>query len=901
MNPKPPLARALRLILTAWLAMLATAGLAAQPLDLDDTGHQQVWRHMEILLDPQGSMELAAVRRAHAEGRFHAAPSQSASLGYLPGAAWVRLAIRNPGTTARSRWLQQHWVFQQSSILFVVRGDGTERRFANGAEVPLDHRPVQSRLILFPLEMAAGEVLEVYGRLSGRSATVVDFDLWHPADFLDSTALQAAVKFFLLGGSLVAMAYSVLAWHLLRRNHLLAVAGGHLVFVLVVFILDGYAANWVPMDGQLWPARLLFATVFVALAFHSVFARGFLALPSRFPRLARLMTLATLACLAGAVASLVSFHPAWMTKLQILTIVAILASAVRAVPGGGASARAYLVAWIVLWGTIILRALLLLGEFPAISFLNMLPALGFLGSVLALTYAMHVDIRAMRDAGREAEAGLLAQQRGEQERLSEAVEARTRELRDAIARSEQASQAKSSFLSVVSHELRTPLHTILGYSHLLRRQSTPDIADKLAIIEHSGEHLLRLIEQVLEFTRGGQRSIELDPEPCRLQELAEDLENTGRILARTRGNRFSLVRGGGLPAEVEADRQRLTQVLQNLIGNACKYTENGSVRLLIEPSTEHASGGERQCAMHFAVEDTGCGIASPDLDRIFDPFTRIASRQRQPGLGLGLAISREWVRAMGGEISVTSAPGQGSRFEFTVSFPVLADRSAPATGHAAGLSPVVGHRGRQRRILVADDIADNRIFLRELCQRWGFAVTEARDGAEAWALCEGATPPVDLVLADQFMPGVDGWDLLRRIRSSERLAALPVILVSAAPATAPEEFPEHWRFDAVLLKPFPQESLEQAIADALTLDWIRAGEAPEPPPEERAAALPPDKAIEFRSMVELGRIVALRHWCAQLKQDHPECGDFAEKAENLARRIDLPGLRDLVAGLPAPP
>ncbi len=546
----------------------------------------------------------------------------------------------------------------------------------------------------------------------------------------------------------------------------------------------------------------------------------------------------------------------------------------------------------------ILRALLLMGTFPAVPFLNLLPALGFIGSVAALSYAIHLDMRAIRDAGREAEERLLAQRRGEQERLSSAVEERTRELRDAIDRAEQASQAKSSFLSVVSHELRTPLHTILGYAHLLRRHGPPDAADKLAIIEHSGEHLLRLIDQVLEFTRGGQRAQELEPEPCPLAELADDLESTGRILARTRGNRFALIRGEHLPAEVEADRQRLTQVLQNLIGNACKYTENGEIRLLIERVSEAASPEARQCTLRFIVEDSGCGIPSADLARIFDPFTRLAGRQRQPGLGLGLAISRQWVRAMGGEITVASVPGQGSRFEFTLAFPVLSELPAQAPRRAAGVAPVVGHRGRRRHILVADDIPDNRTFLRELCHRWGFAVTEAGDGAEAWAICDAATPPIDLVLADQFMPAVDGWELLRRIRASERIGATPVILVSAAPAHPPEDFPEECRFDAVLLKPFPQEGLEQAVAGALAIEWVRADEAPDALPEGPAFALPPEKAAEFRAMVDLGRIVALRHWSAQLGRDHPDCREFADKAGRLARQIDLPGLRELAASLP---
>ncbi|MBL8491478.1 MAG: response regulator, partial [Rhodocyclaceae bacterium] len=806
---------------------------------------------------------------------------------------WVRFALTNPEPTPQFRWLRQQWVFQQSVVLFLRAPDGSTTRLANGAEVPLQDRPVRSRLLLFPVALEPGETREFYLRLSGRSATVAKFDLWRPEALLDEDGSETLVEFLASGGCLVVAACGIIAWHLRRRAFMLAVGAGHLMVIAVVILLDGYGAYRLPLDATLWQARALFSAAFLGLFFHAIFARGFLELPRRFPPMARLMTGISGICLAMSVLVLVAFDPRATAVVAVMALATMSAVAIRATPGGGATARAYLGAWGLLVGAVMLRALLLLGETPQLPNGNLLPLLGFVASVAVLTYALNLDIKAVRDAIRDAERQRLADQEGDKERLAAAVAEQTRELREAMAKAEEASSAKSTFLSIVSHELRTPLHTILGYAHLLRRQSAPDAQEKLAIIEHGGEQLLRLIDQVLEFTRGGQQTEELDPEPCSIAALADDLENTGRILARTRGNRFVLARGPGLPTAIEADAPRLTQVLQNLIGNACKYTGNGEILLRLDRATDTPPdpARPRTSRLRFVVEDTGCGIAPADLERIFDPFTRVAGRQRQPGLGLGLAIARRLVRAMGGEITVASTPGRGSRFEFAVEFPVLAEGPA-TTPHVPGEGrPIVGHRPPRRRILIADDIAENRIFLRELCQRWGFAVAEARDGAEAWAQCLDVPTPFDLVLADQFMPVVDGWDLLRSIRGNAGFGRTAVVLVSAAPPTLPDGFPEGIRFDDVLLKPFPQERLETALMAILGVEWIRAGDADAG--NEMPPVLPPaEKLAEFRSMVDLGRIVALRNWCGELRRQSPEYAEFADTIERLARQVDLPGLRE---------
>lgn len=476
----------------------------------------------------------------------------------------------------------------------------------------------------------------------------------------------------------------------------------------------------------------------------------------------------------------------------------------------------------------------------------------------------------------------------EQARLAQAVATRTAELLRATARAEEASRANSAFLSVISHELRTPLHTIIGYTQLLKKRTPDDFPDKLAIIERSGEQLLHLIDQVLDYSRGEAQPVALHLEPMHLAALAAHLENAGRLMADKNANRFSVTLDSALPVAVEADEQRLSQVLLNLIGNACKYTEQGAVQLHIGLADSPGEGPPWH-RLRFEVSDNGIGIPAEEQVHIFEPFSRVAGGQRQPGVGLGLAIARQLVTAMGSEIGLESSTGSGSRFFFELLLREthMEDEPLPST--------IGKYRGNVRTVLVADDITENRQLMQHLLSMWGFRVEVAADGAEAVAIWRRADPPIDAALVDQIMPGMDGWGFLRAVREQGGDAHLPVILISAALPRRPENFPENLAFDRIIIKPVDSETLADHLHQLLGIEWTRERKSSGARQHKRSVTPPPaENLAEFRAMLELGQIPAIQRWAEDVALARPECVGFSRQVKKLCQAVDPEGLRKLL-------
>jgi len=873
-----------------WLLLLCWGGWASgAPLVVGEQPRQSLADHLELLLDPTGELDLAAVQAA----QFQPAPSAAPGLGYRTGAVWARIQLVNGSRQPQPRWLVLQWPFQQSCTLWLLRADGRLEHSASGAQWPVAERPLPSRQILFPISLESGEQVTLYLRLAGRSATVADFALWRPAAYADALQLEAAVKYLLLGSTLVVVIYSVLGWQARQRVAMLGVGAAQLLLVVATAQLDGFGFLFIPAGEAGWPARLLNLCIVPIFFFHLVFIREFLHLPQTFPRLARVTEGLALLTLMLMPLPLLGVAPALIAKLGFTLIFCLSAVSVAAAMGRVPGAGGYLLAWGGLWGAALVRSATVLGLLPQLPFSSQLPLFGVAVAGAALSYSLHQDIRRVRLAAETDRLRLQDLEQGERERLAAAVDRRTRELDEALARAESANRAKSAFLSMVSHELRTPLHTILGYTRLLRKQSAEEVAARLAIVENSGNQLLRLIEDVLEFSRGEMRAVQLSPEPLALRSLAEQLEEASRPLAAERGNQLAIDLQAGLPVAVEVDEQRLGQVLLNLLANACKYTEQGRIWLRMERLD--AGGAEAATAVvRFAVEDNGIGIAPKAQAQIFEPFFRVVGEQRQSGVGLGLAIARQLVRVMGGEIELESTPGQGSRFHFSLTLPVAEEPLAqPLEGE------IIGTQGSAATVLVVDDTLDHRTYLHDLCSSWGLTVETAADGAEALARCLAADPPIQLAVVDQVMPEMDGWALLRAVRSHPALAAMPLILVSAAAARPPADLPSGMKFDAILAKPIEPPVLAALLQRYLHLEWQRRPVAAAEETSLVATPLRGEQLAQLRQLVTLGQVTALPRWADALAAAEPCHAELARQLKRLCRAVDLAGLRRLLDQLEA--
>jgi signal transduction histidine kinase/ActR/RegA family two-component response regulator len=457
----------------------------------------------------------------------------------------------------------------------------------------------------------------------------------------------------------------------------------------------------------------------------------------------------------------------------------------------------------------------------------------------------------------------------------EAEAARETALAEAVALARQRSQ----FLAQMSHELRTPLNAIIGYADLLGRDRdhlTERLASGLTTIHESGQHLLTLINDILDLARVEAGKMVLHPAAVHLETFLQVLANIMRVKAEEKGLAFSYELAPGLPAAVTIDETRLRQVLLNLLGNAVKFTDTGRVSLRVLPAA--SAGAPGSARLRFEVADSGIGMSTQQLGRIFQPFEQVAAAQRREGgTGLGLAISQQLVQLMGGHIDVASTPGKGSTFSFEIDVPV----ATAAPDAAAPHETLLGYEGERKRLLVVDDVPQNRAMLLDLLQETGFNVAAAANGRECLVLVDSFRP--DLILMDVMMPVMDGNETTRQIRHMPGWGDVPIVAVTASASADDERRSRAAGASAFLAKPVDHDLLLRTIGRLLALEWTTAQPAPAGG-EEAPMAVPPSDEIEtLWQLAQIGNMREIRERAAYLRGLDPAYGTFANRLDTLAQ------------------
>ena len=464
-----------------------------------------------------------------------------------------------------------------------------------------------------------------------------------------------------------------------------------------------------------------------------------------------------------------------------------------------------------------------------------------------------------------------------------------------------ASHAKSDFLSHMSHELRTPLNGILGYAQILQRDKTLNgtQTERVAAIVRCGEHLLALINDVLDLSKIEAGRLEIDPAPTDLHELIQAVAEIVRPRALSKKIAFDVNMSDALPRFIVVDPAKLRQILINLAGNAIKFTDHGSVTIRLELANPDR--------LSLEVVDTGVGIDEAEQRVIFDAFKQVEAGKHAGGTGLGLSICKRLSEAMGGQIQVESKPGQGSTFRLEL--PLVLVSKSEQQDIALKNQPTLGSFTvpvEDKTILVADDHAANREVLQTLLEDVGFRVILANDGVEAIESLRNAVGQIQLALMDLSMPRMDGMQVVKQIREDRDLCDVKLIAVSAS------IFPEFQKqamesgFDDFLGKPFHVNDLLKKIAGQLNIEFDATLGSPDPKIEHETdpakvplnldAVLSSGMMQRLKSALQIKNMTALKQMAEELRGD-PETQLLGTQVMDFVNRFDFQKLEELAQQL----
>ncbi len=714
----------------------------------NETSVRQLDHHLRWWRDATGSQTVESVSR-HPE-RFQAPPSYP-NFGFDPGAAyWFRIVIFNPGAQPLPRVLHVDFPLLDHLHVYVPDAAAGFRRVATGDTEPWAGRPWPIRQLALPLDLPPGQS-EVYLRVQSSSNLLLPTRLYAPELFWMEMGRQQLLDGLFYGAMLVLLIYNLFVFFTAREKVFLLYVGALLPTIGYLLCIDGLWFSLLPFSG-LWQNLSVSLFIGAAVIGYLAFSLAYLEVPrdSAWRKVARLLMATTLLgvlvlpWLGPTTGALVLLTIGMLSSAYILVMALVSVGRSRGV------AIYFVLGWVVFLGSAIATAMSVMSLLPFFQYFVAGIKAGLLLTVVLLSLGLGMYVRRLKQ-----------------------MEAHSRE---EVLVSQAQSQAKSQFLAMMSHEIRTPMNGVLGMAELLKTTGLSHEQSRiLATMESSGVALLEVINDVLDHAKIEAGQMELERAPLQLDKLVEDSFSLFR--ARVYKQQLSVLCSiaPDVPAEVGGDAIRLRQVLVNLLSNAVKFTQHGHIELRVE-----TFGHGRDIGLRFRVSDTGIGIPENRLPYIFDSFVQANSStaRHYGGTGLGLSISRNLCRLMGGDLTASSVPGQGSVFTATVRVQSVAGGAARSSWpeHLSLVRVLLVDEDRRFCTVMKDEAASRKVVIDYALTGEG-ALQAMREAAQGGR-------PFDLLVTALQLPDMNGLSLHERV-SHDPLLQNVRTLVFALPQLQP--------------------------------------------------------------------------------------------------------------------
>jgi signal transduction histidine kinase/HPt (histidine-containing phosphotransfer) domain-containing protein/ActR/RegA family two-component response regulator len=803
-------------------ALLLPGMAPAAPLVLDAySGHIEAWPAVTVMSETEGKLRPDEAL-ASAE-RFTTPDSAYATLGVRKEAIWLRIPVTVPENSSGNWVLNIDYALLNRIDIYIATGGRITQHQVSGNLEPEPRGVMRSRVPAALMYLKPGMEHVLLLRIENVGTMILPIRFSRPESFHGAALNEQMLQGMLVGLSVCLLLYSAAQWVNLREplfGKFALLVTGFLLFSVEFFGL-GNQYLWRHNAWMSHHAGGLFALTASCGAY--LFVEQALARPGKDRTFSRLMRAGAALCVACALAYAtdmigVETLVAVVSTLGLMPMLLGLPGAFLRARRGDAVGIYFLIGWAVSFATSVVLSQVISGKVGA-NFWTM-HSLQF-GNVFDMLVFMRI-------------LGL-----------------RTKAMQTAMLRAEEATRAKSEFLAHMSHEIRTPMNAIIGMSRLaLMTQPEPKLQNYLGKILGAGEHLLAIINDILDFSKIEAGKLGLESTPFELRELLDHLTSLTTIKADAARVDLKRQVGATVPSMLVGDPLRLTQVLLNLTSNAVKFTERGEIVIAVELMAHTPEG----VSLRFSVSDTGIGMRPSQIARLFESFNQAdgSITRKYGGTGLGLSISRQLVELMGGEIKVSSTPGVGSRFSFTVTLGVADAGSAGAAPAKSGNDDYTAHTDYVMpalpelsaldgaRILLTEDNANNREVALEFLSAARVHVDVAHHGGEAVRMVNEGD--YDLVLMDIQMREVDGLTAARRIRAIERCKHLPIIAMTAHAMDGDREKSLAAGMNDHVTKPIEPEQLYRALLKWIPPARLAGRRSPTATPEPATATVAPGAA-----------------------------------------------------------